>query len=54
MDERQPERRSNWTDAEAIDLETLRLILMLVKELYEASGVWPTATTLRAALRKPS
>lgn len=52
--ERGPERRSNWSNAEAITLEDLRLILLLTRELYEASGDWPTATTLRAALRKPS
>jgi len=47
-------RVSAWSMADEIDLDTLRLILLLVKEIYEASGIWPTATQLRAALRKPS
>ena len=53
MDGEPSERLSNWTMAEP-DLETLRLILLLVRELYEATGIWPTATQLRAALRRPS
>ena len=47
-------RVSNWSMADDLNLETLRLILLLVRELYEASGQWPSATELRAALRRPS
>ena len=44
---------SNWSRAE-LDLETLAMLIVLIRELYEATGQWPTATALRAALRKPS
>ncbi len=47
--------RGNWQDAYEAEfsLETLRLIIDMIRELYEASGRWPNATELRAALRKP-
>ena len=48
-----PETPSNWAQATEPDLELLRLILLLTRELYELRGTWPTATELRAALRKP-
>lgn len=51
---REAERRSNWTQADQIDLETIRLIALLQREMYEHTGAWPTATALRAALRQPS
>ena len=51
-DRREVERRSNWTAAE-VDLETIRLILLLAFEIYDATGHRPTATELRAAMRHP-
>ncbi len=47
--------RGSWDLAydENFSLETLRLIIDLVKEFYEAAGRYPTATELRAALKKP-
>ncbi len=47
--------RGSWDLAydENFSLETLRLIIDLIRELYEASGRWPSATELRASLRKP-
>lgn len=53
MEGRASDRVSNWTMAE-VDLETIRLILLLTKELYEATGRWPTASDIRAAMRHPS
>ncbi len=47
--------RGNWDAAyeEGFSLETLRLVIELVKEFYEASGRWMTATELRAAMKRP-
>ena len=45
---------SNWQDALVLlDLETLRLILLLVKEHYELTGEFLTATQLRAMMQQP-
>jgi hypothetical protein len=41
-------------DASGFDLETLRLLLLLIQEHYELYGAFPTATELRAKLRQPS
>jgi hypothetical protein len=35
------------------DLETIRLLLLLAKELYEATGTWPSATALQTAMKRP-
>ena len=51
-----PPPLSNWDNASqprGLDLETRRLIVLLVREHYEQSGQWPTPTELRAALRRP-
>ena len=46
-------RESDWSRA-GIDLETLRLILLLAYEFEEQTGRRMTATELRASLRQPS
>lgn len=49
-----PDDRSNWKQAlEVMDLETLRLIVLLVKEHHELTGSWLTASDLRAKLAQP-
>lgn len=45
---------SNWRQAlDARDLETLRLIVLLVKEHHELTGSWLKASDLRAKLTQP-
>lgn len=45
---------SNWRLAlDARDLETLRLIVLLVQEHHELTGSWITASALRDKLRRP-
>ena len=47
-------RPSYWYHAAADqELDHLQLILLLVRELYEASGRWPSAKELQRALRHP-
>lgn len=49
-------RRSNFDEAiasQALDLETLREITSKIREHYELSGSWPSATQLRALLLRP-
>ena len=36
-----------------LTLEELRLLIHMVRETYEQTGRYPSATELRAALRKP-
>ena len=43
---------SHWSDA-MLDLETIRLIILLTREHYELRGRWPTALEVRSALRQP-
>lgn len=35
------------------DLETIRLIVLLVREWHEQTGTWPTATEIRVKLGRP-
>lgn len=49
-----PDRaRGNWAGATEPDLETLRLVIQLVREYHELTGAWPSAMELRASLRRP-
>lgn len=49
-----PDDPTNWKAAcEALDLETLRLVALIVREVYEHEGRWPTATEIRAKLHRP-
>jgi hypothetical protein len=40
--------------SDPLDLDTLNLIILLIKEFYEANGRWLTAKELRALMLKPS
>ena len=44
-----------WDDAlnAVLPLETLRLLITLIREYYEQHGQWPSATALRGLLRRP-
>lgn len=44
---------NNWQDATLPSLEVIRLILLVQRELYEATGSWPSAAAVLEKLRKP-
>ena len=44
---------SNWW-LSTLDMSTLELILLLIREHYELTGEWPTPAQLRVLLSNPS
>jgi len=48
-----PRRAESHWSAATLDLETIRLIILLTREAYELHGRWPSAAELRSALQHP-
>ena len=49
--------RSNYDqalDTAGFDLETLRTLVMLIRDWYEQTGRWPSAVEVRTMVKRPS
>lgn len=44
---------SNFEQATGLTLETLRLLILMLKEVYEQEGRWLSATELRSLMLRP-
>jgi hypothetical protein len=44
----------NWLGFEKVGVETLAILIRAIRNHYEQTGAWPTATQLLAGLDKTS
>lgn len=44
---------SEFQRATGLDVDTLRLLILLLKEVYEHEGRWLSATELRSLMLRP-